>query len=307
MQTVAIIGGKGFIGKYLVEHFCTDNHVISLHRSAQKPTNQLDSSMISNVDDIYWDITSQYNGPSIRVDTCIHTAASVDYMGQYEDLYRTNVASIKNIVQFAEYSRCSHLIYLSSSSVYMGKSGVIAESSIIEKTALKNPYALTKYEAEEQLKKLLPKHIKLTILRPRAVYGPGDKNLLPQILSHTWHKYLCMPGLGANTTSVTSIQSMVEAIEVCIKNQSMQSEIYNVCDSTIWRYKGIYEEIVIAKKLKGIVHIPERIIEILTHIRPKKWQYLNDSFMKDKILNTEKIKNIGFVGVDKLKKTIISL
>lgn len=75
----------------------------------------------------------------------------------------------------------------------MGQSGLITEEVTIDNTKLTNPYARTKHEAEERFKRLIPAHIKLTILRPRAVYGIGDTTLLPQILSHTLCGSLLLP------------------------------------------------------------------------------------------------------------------
>lgn len=303
MTTIAIIGANGFIGRRLVEYFCTQNEVISLSRSQSQYAPQSETKKIHT---IHWDITTHYNGKVPPVDICIHTAANINYTGEYEDLYQSNVASVENVLWFAERSGCKHFIYLSSSSVYMGQSGLITEEVTIDNTNLTNPYARTKHEAEERLKTLIPSHIKLTILRPRAVYGIGDKTLLPQILSHTLCGYLFLPWPGTYTTSATSIESVVEAIEVCIKHQQSQLGIYNVCDSVRWSYNDIYREIARARQLRGIIHIPPFVMRILMHVQPKKWQYLYDTFCRDKILDTKKIKKLGFMGKNKLRETIHS-
>lgn len=95
MTTIAIIGANGFIGRHLVEYFCTQNEVISLSRSKSQHTLQSETKKIHT---IHWDITTHYKGKVPPVDICIHTAANIDYTGEYEDLYQSNVASVENIL-----------------------------------------------------------------------------------------------------------------------------------------------------------------------------------------------------------------
>jgi nucleoside-diphosphate-sugar epimerase len=90
------------------------------------------------------------------------------------------VQATQNVVRFCERRGCPKLIYLSSSSVFYRHEHQfnLTEASPIGPTFV-NEYAATKYDGE-----LAIGHYSgvTVVLRPRAVFGPGDTVLFPRIL-----------------------------------------------------------------------------------------------------------------------------
>ena len=113
-------------------------------------------------------------------DVVIHAAARTSPWGSKAAFRKQNVDATRNVISFCKQHGHPKLIYLSSSSVFYKNShqfGLTEDSPIGPDFV--NEYAATKYAGEELVRSYRGK---FAILRPRAVFGPGDTVLLPRIL-----------------------------------------------------------------------------------------------------------------------------
>lgn len=282
---IAILWSSGFIGRYITENLKREYDIIAFWRA--------DSPFDSDIEYYTWDIR-QENPYNLAFDICIDLAADVDYEKDQKNLFANNVDSMKYICEFLENSRCSHMIYISSSSVYMGKSGIIDERVQISIDDLKNSYALSKYLAEVSLLDGISERIKLSILRPRAVYGEGDTTLLPQILKHHILGNLILPWDGKVMTSMTSIENLTEAIRIIIHKQISRSEIFNVADEWEIAYEVMYRNLCVKYRFRWILYTPVFILRILILFSSNKWSYIYDTFTRNKVLNISKIRKLWY-------------
>lgn len=113
-------------------------------------------------------------------DVVIHAAARSSPWGSRREFERQNVDATRNVIDWCSAHGRPRLIYISSSSVYYrpGPQLQITEETPLPEKAV-NHYAATKREAEELVQRYAGNWV---ILRPRAVFGPGDTVLLPRIL-----------------------------------------------------------------------------------------------------------------------------
>lgn len=280
---IAITGANGFVGKTLLTYFSNKHEIIAFQRQGQQQD--------GNISYKKWDITELYED-TISCDVCIHAAADTGYQKSRSFMYEQNVASCKNIIDYVVRSGCKHLIYISSSSVYQGISWIIDETISIDEKNLRNSYSFTKYQAEKYLQAHIPTGIKLTILRPRAIYGEGDRILEPTILQYQICKRLLLLWNGKTRTSLSDIDFFVSTIDTIIKKQKTSFEIFNIADAQTKTYNQIYDELVIKHRLKGKIHIPLLFLKIIYFLNPNKISYLLDSFGNDKILDTQKFKDL---------------
>ena len=67
------------------------------------------------------------------------------------------------------------------------------------------------------------------IVRPPAVYGPGDKEMLPvfQMMSHG---IAPVPGSPDARTSLIHVTDLVEAIIACLHAEASQHQTLTLCD-----------------------------------------------------------------------------
>ena len=115
-------------------------------------------------------------------DVVVHAAARASPWGTREDYRRQNVDATRHVIDWCRRRpRLPRLVYVSSSSVYYrdGDQLGLTEDSPIG-PAFVNEYAASKH-AGERLVHDYPGE--WTIVRPRAVFGPGDTVLFPRILA----------------------------------------------------------------------------------------------------------------------------
>ncbi|MBS0660597.1 MAG: NAD-dependent epimerase/dehydratase family protein [Verrucomicrobia bacterium] len=115
-----------------------------------------------------------------RPDVVIHAAARASPWGTREEFQRQNVLATEHVVAFCRAQGVRKLVHVSSSSVFYRQEdqlGLTEESPIGPEFV--NEYARTKAESEEVVRRFAGAS---AILRPRAVFGPGDTVLFPRIL-----------------------------------------------------------------------------------------------------------------------------
>jgi nucleoside-diphosphate-sugar epimerase len=88
-------------------------------------------------------------------------------------------------------------------------------------------YSRSKRDGEKQLEQ----HMELdwTILRPPAVYGPGDQEMLPIFQWMRWGIAL-VPGSPDARTSLIHVADLVEAILACLQSPAAKGQTLALCD-----------------------------------------------------------------------------
>jgi nucleoside-diphosphate-sugar epimerase len=167
---ILVTGASGFVGGSFMRRFadCKDIKLFGIGRR------QTDFANYARVD-LANDIAVPFSP-----DVVIHLAARASPWGTKADYFRQNVLATQNVVRFCERHSLPRLIYVSSSSVFYRHEHQlnISESSAIGPTFI-NEYAATKYRGEKEIERYAGKSL---ILRPRAVFGPGDTVIFPRIL-----------------------------------------------------------------------------------------------------------------------------
>ena len=161
-KIIAVTGATGFIGKAIYSQLLAhDFPVRALIRSPRKAS----SPVYRDAEIIHGDLADP---DSLRrlvdgADAVIHCAGSVRGATQAQ-FDRVNVEGTGNLLQAIKTSAT--------------RPRLITISSLAAREPQLSFYAASKHRAE-QLLKSEGDDIPLTILRPPAVYGPGDRELLP--------------------------------------------------------------------------------------------------------------------------------
>lgn len=119
-------------------------------------------------------------GPSF--DVIVHCAALSSPWGPPQSFHGTNVIGTKNLLDFCNITQVPHFIYISSSSVFYTNEDQLQITEATPKPTVRqqiNTYSMTKLMGEHLVEKFPGRY---TILRPRAVFGPGDTVVFPRIL-----------------------------------------------------------------------------------------------------------------------------
>jgi nucleoside-diphosphate-sugar epimerase len=114
-------------------------------------------------------------------DVVIHAAARASPWGTRAEFHRQNVDATRHVIDYCRRHGTPRLVYVSSSSVFYRDEhqlGITEESPIGPRFV--NDYAATKHAGERLAAAYAGDW---SIVRPRAVFGPGDTVLFPRILN----------------------------------------------------------------------------------------------------------------------------
>ncbi len=160
MATIALTGGTGFVGKHVVD--VLTRHNASLRLLARNPARS--ASLPRNVEIVHGSLEDDESLAELVAtsDTVVHCAGSVRGATP-EQFNRVNADGTARLVRIARANGCRRFLLL---------------SSLAAREPQLSPYALSKHAGEEALETGAGNMI-WAILRPPAVYGPGDTEMLP--------------------------------------------------------------------------------------------------------------------------------
>lgn len=287
---ILVTGASGFIGGAITHHLSNNPNfqVVASGRSTMP-----ENLSIDRISYLQMDLTGEL--PALNFDVCIHCAGLADDKSSKENLHLNNAEATQNLLK--NLKGCKKIIFISSSSVYNFELFPFASE---EYTHLSHPlseYGKSKLIAEEYI---INSGIEsIYILRPRAVYGKGDRVLLPRILgSIKWNRFI-VPGDLQVKTSLTNIQQLIEACDSAVGLKETGLFIFNVADDKEYNLKDVFIKI---GKLKSdsikITSVPvglvRRILKICKALNiPVSFsEQTVDYLTKDSNLNVSKVKEI---------------
>ncbi|RFU29203.1 hypothetical protein B7463_g7142, partial [Scytalidium lignicola] len=189
LGSVLVIGGCGFLGHNIVNLLCEsytcrvsviDLRTIHNRRPESDGVQYFDADIttLSSLLPIF---------EKIKPDVVIHTA-SPTLVGGTKELYRkVNVEGTKCVIEACHKTNVKALVYTSSASVVSDNASDLINADerwpVIAPKNQTEYYSLTKAEAEALViaANRSPKLLTAAI-RPASIFGPGDVQLLPQIL-----------------------------------------------------------------------------------------------------------------------------
>lgn len=169
-----------------------------------------------------WDLTT---GP-LRADrgfeAVVHCAALADDWAPREEALRVNRDGTRMVARSFPDAR---IVHISTSSVY----DPFTPSVEVAEDAAPVRRHLSAYSESKTLGEFELAGTDAVILRPHAVYGPGDTTLLPRILAGVRRGRLRLPEGAEVRHSLTSIGNLVLAVRRGLDRGS-PAGIYNIAD-----------------------------------------------------------------------------
>lgn len=113
-------------------------------------------------------------------DVVVHAAARSSPWGSAQEFEAQNVAGTQHVLDFCRRAGRPRLIYISTSAVlYRNEHQFGLAEDAAPPSRFLNHYSRTKYAAEQLVRAY---ESSFAILRPRAVFGPGDTVVFPRIV-----------------------------------------------------------------------------------------------------------------------------
>lgn len=161
---IALTGATGFVGSQLVSALHARGHSLQL---LIRPGKRSPIPVDERVAEVFGTLEDQQSLQALvkNTDRVVHCAASVRG-ANWQHFYQPNVQGTQNL-----------LAAVNSSSNPVSIKQFLLISSLAAREPQLSWYAESKHLAEQACQQL--NHQSCTILRPPAIYGPGDKEMLP--------------------------------------------------------------------------------------------------------------------------------
>ncbi|MFC5746887.1 NAD-dependent epimerase/dehydratase family protein [Actinomadura rugatobispora] len=231
---VAVTGASGFVGGAVCRALAERG--IETHAYGRRTV--VDRAHVGGASYRSWDLTQ---GPLLdapEVNAVIHCAGSVSDWGRASTLFATNLTGTKNALAAFPKAR---FVHVSTASVYDPYSPtVMAKEHEAPAPRYLNAYGASKAAAERAVLSVMrghgralwrgPSRREALILRPHAVYGPGDTTLLPRVLSSVRGPVLTAVGRPRQRVSLTSVANLAQACLLAACGP-VGTGVYNITDA----------------------------------------------------------------------------
>lgn len=225
---VLVTGATGFIGGAVAAYLQHAGHrVTTTGRDSVKGERLAGmGTVFVRADLADADTVGRLRGP---YDVIIHAAGLSSPWGPEHAFVRANVLATQHVVDLAAAAQPARVVYLSTPSLYMGAS---SREHVREDDPLPTPvntYARTKREGERIVEAARTRGVRSIILRPRAVFGPGDTTIFPRVVRALSTRKLPIIGDGTNVVDLTYVDNVVHAIDIaCGTDETALDATYNI-------------------------------------------------------------------------------
>ncbi|MEM9254110.1 MAG: NAD-dependent epimerase/dehydratase family protein [Pseudomonadota bacterium] len=200
-STLAVTGATGFIGTRLCQSFVHQGFAV---QALVRDVNRAEALRRAGVALIHGDLSNSSALEQLLkgADAVVHAAGAVRGNCQ-EDFDRINVVGTRTVINALDACGSTPRLLLLS--------------SITAREPQLSYYAHSKRESETLLAGRDPSQ--WVILRPPAVYGPGDVEMLP-IFQAMSRGIALVPGSPQARASLIHVDDLVAAITTCLKHQN---------------------------------------------------------------------------------------
>jgi nucleoside-diphosphate-sugar epimerase len=266
---ILVTGGTGFTGKALVRRLLDDGHsVIALDYKEGLKTQELREwgakVVIGSVTDA--DVLQECI-PGVEV--VHHLAAAFREMNVPDSYYdEVNVEGTRVVLDAAYREGVKKFVYCSTCGVHGNcDNPPAAENAPIQPG---DYYQRTKYEAEPVVLEYYKKGLAATILRPAAIYGPGDPERFFMIFRRVARGRFPMFGNGETLYHPLYIDNLVDACVLAMEPGKGLGEAYLIADEEYVEIEDLVQRVARAMNREvKIPHFPVLPVVALGHIVEK--------------------------------------
>jgi len=221
---MAVTGGTGFIGSHLVRRLLQQGHTVRvLARSPEKATKLLGPQVTV----VAGDLTQPNSFPAFLqgVTTVFHLASLLQDAGTPNKVFwQVHVEATRQLLEASQRAGVKQFIHFSTIGVLGAPQQLPAnEESPYQASDI---YQITKCEGEKlALQAFQQNKIKGCVIRPTAVYGPGDQRLLKLFKTIAQRKFR-MIGNGNIFIHPVHVEDVVSGSVLAAQKKESHAQIY---------------------------------------------------------------------------------
>jgi len=217
---IGVTGATGFVGRRVVAALARCGARVQAYGRREYASS-------GDVSYSSWDIAAGPLPVAPHVDALVHCAGVVTDWGPRAAFRACHVEGTRHVL--ASFAEPCPVVHVSTASVYDPRHPArpLREDAPLPRRH-RNAYCETKADAE----RLVAARSRHVVLRPHAIYGPGDELLLPRLLDATlWGRQLAV-GDGCNALSLTHVDNFVDGVLLAVTTllRGAEGGVFNIAD-----------------------------------------------------------------------------
>jgi nucleoside-diphosphate-sugar epimerase len=222
---IAVTGASGFVGGALCRAARIAGHEVLAYGRRER----IDPAHAGGAPYQAWDIAGGLLPRPPDVDAVVHCAGSVTDWGSRAAMLAVNRDGTRRVLESFPAAR---FVHVSTASVYDPRVPTVradeAQADVTPPFRHRDAYGYSKAAAEHAVRTARPDAV---ILRPNAVYGPGDTTLLPRLLDSIRAGRLLAVGDGRQWVGVTHVGNLVQACLLAAAAPEGVAGVFNIADA----------------------------------------------------------------------------
>jgi len=226
-----VTGGAGFLGSHLVERLKKDGHFV---RAVDLPGADFSGLQKQGVEIISGDLRDAglVDRACAGMELVFHVAALASPWAPRELFWSINVTATDNVISACKMNRVRRLVHVSSpSAVFDGKEHFMADESLPYPKKFLSHYSETKAVSEQHVLAANGPDLETVVIRPHAIWGPGDRHLLPRVIARAKAGKMFQVGDGENLVSNLYVENAVDALLLAAGAKAAAGKAYFITDA----------------------------------------------------------------------------
>ncbi|MFW5875817.1 MAG: NAD-dependent epimerase/dehydratase family protein [Myxococcota bacterium] len=258
MQTLAITGVGGFIGKRLAERALERGFTV---RGLEVSAEAAARAEGLGVQVVVGDITDPAAAARMceGADAVVHTAAIVREDGPWDLFRRVNVEGAETVARAARDAGVRRFVHLSSVMVY----GFHYPPGVDEEGPLRgdgNPYCTTKIESEAALLAFQQNgDLDVVLVRPGDVYGPGSQPWVVRPIELMKARLIVLPRRGHGYMNPVYVDNLIDGLFLALATEHT-GQAFNITDGRAVTYMDYFSRLARAAGVPGPWTAPEPLL-----------------------------------------------
>ncbi len=224
---VLVTGGTGFLGQHLTKALLERGHGVHL---MGRNFAQVESLINAGALPVPVDLrdSEAVSDACANVEVVYHVGALSAPWGKRSDFFEINVGGTEAVIAGCLKHHVRRLIYVSSPSVvFNGYDQHNVTEKVSYPRSFASIYSLTKKLGEDAVNRAAS-DLEVVILRPKAIFGPGDQSLLPRLIAAAHQGRLPQIGDGQNRVDLTYVENVVHALLLSLDASEAKGKTYTI-------------------------------------------------------------------------------
>ncbi len=250
---ILLTGGTGFLGSHTAKKLLDHRHTVYLLGRNFAPVQPL---IKRGARPVQADLRDRETviAACAGMDAVIHAGALSADWGPRADFLAINVEGTQAVIDGCRAGGVERLVHISTPAViFTGQDHENADERSPYAPTFLSAYAESKKLAEDRVNAAHAAGLPTVILRPKAIFGPGDAALIPRLLKAARSGRLRQFGGGENRVDLTYVENVAHAILLALDARAAVGRTYFITNDEHVRLWPVI------RRLLQSLHLPHQL------------------------------------------------